>query len=607
MAVIKSTDLDFDQIKQSLKTYFQAQSEFTDYDFDAAGLSNLLDVLAYNTHMNGLVANMAINESFLSSAQIRASVTSHAESLGYYPRSKTASTANVGLTISTNNTQATSISIPQYTTFTTSIDQKSYTFRTLETYVANNNGSGLFTVTTDTGSPIIPIREGSLKTKTFIVGDTDDDNVYVIPDVNMDTTTVTVKVYDTTVSTSYSVYTNISNSVRVNTDSRVYIIREAPNGYYEMIFGEGSVLGVAPTAGNKIEIQYLSTSGADANNGVTFIADDQVTIDTVDYTLTVTHTGKSAGGADKETIQSIKANAPISFATQQRLVTVEDYKALIQSKYSSVVTDVTAWGGNDNIPPEFGKVFVSLNFVPGTPDSIKQATKDSIVTDVTNNLAIMSIDTKFVDPVIVYLQLSTVFNFDPDLSGNTVQFVQGQVATTIADYINTNLNTFDKVFRRSLVLAEVDNISPAILNSRMAVKMQMRFTPTLNTLKDYTISFPTQIALPDDQNHRITSTRFTFNNQSCYMQNLLNTNKLQIIGPGNTIVKDNVGFYNANDGTVNIRGLNVSAFEGTQIKISAVPANESTVRPLRGYILGIDNELSVASGIIDTQNTSVVI
>lgn len=607
MAVIKSSDLDFDQIKQSLKTYFQSQSEFSDYDFDAAGLSNILDVLAYNTHINGLVANMAINESFLNSAQIRASVTSHAESLGYYPRSKTSSSASVGLSISTNITDVNTITLPQYTTFTTSIDEKSYTFRTLETYIGTNNGSGLFTIATDTGSTSIPIKEGTLKTKTFIVGDTEDENVYVIPDLNADTSTMVVKVYDTTVSSTFTVYTNVNNTVRINSDSRVYIVREAPNGYYEVIFSDGNVLGLSPSAGNKIVIEYLSNSGAAANSATSFIADENVTISDIAHTLSVSFSGKSDGGAEKESVSSIKANAPISFATQQRLVTSEDYKALIQSRYSSVVSDVTAWGGNDNVPPEFGKVFVSLNFVSGIANSVKQATKDSIITDVTNNLGIMSIDTKFVDPITIFLELSTVFNFDPDLSGNTVQFVQTQVATTQAEFINTNLNTFDKVFRRSLLLAEIDNISPAILNSRMNVKMQRRFVPTLNTLKDYTLDFPAVLANPDDVNHTITSTRFTFNNQTCFIRNKLNSNTLQIVGAAGTVIQGNIGFYNTTDGTVNIRGLNISAYEGAAIKISATPANESTIRPLRGYIIGIDNEQSVASGIIDTQNTPVVI
>jgi len=607
MAVINSSDLDFDQIKSNLKTYFQQQSEFADYDFEASGLSNLLDVLAYNTHINGLVANMSINESFLNSSQLRASVTSHAEALGYYPRSQTGSLANLGLTISTNNTTTTTISIPQYFTFTTNIDQVLYTFQTLEQYVGTNDGNGNFIIKTDAGSTTIPVKEGTLKTKTFIVGDTTDENIYVIPDENIDTSTLVVKVYDTVSSTTFSIFTNVNDAIRINTDSRIYIVREAPNGYFEVLFSDGNVLGQSPVAGNKIVIEYLNTSGEDGNNGIVFTPDSQINIDGIDYDISVTTINKSSGGASKESIASIKANAPVVYATQQRLVTSEDYKALIQQRYSSVVKDVAAWGGNDNVPPEYGKVFVSLNFKDGIDAATQQVTKDSIISDLTNNLSIMSIDTKFTDPTIVYLEFVVVFNFDPDLSGKTLQTVQSEITAKVKSYVETNLNTFDAVFRRSLLIAEIDNLSPAILNSRMNVKIQNRFVPTLNTTKDYEIKYPIELAIPDDINYRITTTRFTYQNQQCFIRNQLNSTKLQIIGPAGTIIQDNIGSYDRTNGVVNIRGFAPTAFEGSAIKVSAVPANESTIKPLRGYILGIDATVSVASGIIDNQNTAVTL
>lgn len=607
MAVINSSDLDFDQIKSNLKTYFEQQAEFADYDFEAAGLSNLLDVLAYNTHLNGLVANMSINESFLNSSQLRASVTSHAEALGYYPRSQTGSSANLNLTVTTSNTSTITISIPKYTTFSTNVDNTLYSFKTLEQYIATNDGTGVFTFRTDAGSTTIPVKEGTVKTKTFIVGDTSDENVYVIPDENIDTSTLVVTVYDSVTSDTFSVYTNVNDAVRINTDSKIYIAREAPNGYFEVLFSDGNVLGQSPVAGNKIVIQYLNTSGADANGGTVFTPDSQINIDGTNYDISVVTVNKSSGGAAKETIASIKANAPVVYATQQRLITAEDYKALIQQRYSSVVKDVTAWGGNDNVPPEYGKVFVSLNFKDGTDASTQQSTKDSIVRDLTKNLSIMSIDTKFSDPKTIFLEFVVTFNFDPDLSGKTVQTVQSEVSDTVKSYVETNLNTFDAVFRRSLILTEIDNISPAILNSKMNVKMQSRFIPTLNTLKDYTLSYPVELASPDDVDYRVTSTRFTFQNQQCFIQNQLSSNKLKIIGSSGNVVQDNIGSYDRLTGTVNIRGFKPTAFEGSHIKVSATPANESTIRPLRGYILGIDAALSVASGIIDTQNTAVTL
>lgn len=607
MAIIRSSDLDFDTIKDNLKTYLRQQEEFTDYDFEASGLSNILDVLAYNTHLNGLIANMANNEAFLNSAQLRSSVVSHAETLGYYPRSKTGATANVSLSISSDVTDVTTVTIPKYTTFTTSIDNVSYTFQTLEIYTGTNNGSGTFTFSSSTGSTSIPLYEGTQKTKTFIVGEVTDEQVYVIPDENIDTATVTVKVYDSPSSTSFTTYSNVNDVPRVNADSTIYIIREAPNGYYEVLFSDGAVLGIAPSAGNKIVIEYLQTNGSEANGGTVFVADEQVNIGGSDYILTTTLVSESSGGAEKETIQSIKSNAPLAFASQQRLVTADDYKALILSNYSSVVEDVTAWGGNDNVPPEYGKVFISLKFYDGTTEAVKQVTKDSIVSQLTDNLAILSIDTEFSDPTTTFLEISTTFNFDPDLSGNTLQSVESQVLSTVTNYVNTNLNRFSSIFRRSNILSQVDDISPAVLNSRMEVKLQQRFIPTTGTLADYTINFPVTLAEPDDEVYRISSTRFTFSGQTCVLRNQLNTNKLQIVTTNGTVVRDNAGSYNTTDGTVNIRGVTFDAYEGSAIKVSVLPANQSTIRPLRNYILSIDTGLSIAQGVVDYQETEITL
>ena len=607
MAVIRSTDLDFDQIKANLRTYLEQQDEFSDYDFEASGLSNILDVLAHNTHMNGLIANLAINESFLSSAQLRPSVVSHAETLGYYPRSKTGAQAAVQLSISTSLTDVTSVTLPKYTEFTTSVDDITYTFQTLETYVGTNNGSGLFTFTTSGGSTSIPLYEGTLKTKTFIVGELEDDQFYVIPDVNMDTSTVTVNVFDSFTSSSYTPYVNVNAVARINSDSTVYILRETPNGYHELTFSDGNVLGQRPVSGNKIVVEYLQTNGELANGGRTFVATNQIEISETDYNLDVTLISRSAGGAEKETIQSIKLNAPLVFASQQRLVTAEDYKALILANYSSVVEDVTAWGGQDNIPPRYGNVFVSLKFKDNISAATQTTTKDSIVTSLTENLAVMSIDTIFTDPVTTFLQTEVTFNFDPDLSGSSLNTVQNSIQGVIIDYFAANLNRFGGIFRRSNLLTLIDDFSPAILNSRIDVKAQQRFTPTLNTATDYTIDFPMRIAAPDDVNYRVESTRFTFNGQDCLIRNQLNTNKLQVVTTAGTVLRDNVGSYNDVEGTVNIRGLTLSAYQGTSIKLSVVPANQSTIKPLRNYVIGLDEGLSFAQGVIDYQNTETVI
>ena len=608
MAVIRSSDLDFDNIKNSLKTYFQKQSEFNGYDFEGSGLSNILDVLAYNTHLNGLTANLGVNESFLNSSQLRSSVVSHAENLGYYPRSRTASSATVTLSLSTSDTTTSSVTLNKYTTFTGSSDNVSYTFQTLEDYTATNDGSGNFSFKTSAGSTSIPIKEGSLKTKTFFVGETNEDQVYVIPDVNMDTSTMKVDVFDTSTSSSFNSFVNINNTVRVDSTSRVYIVREIPNGYYEVIFSDGNTLGIAPKAGNKIVITYLSSNAEEANEISTFESSATVSVNGVDHSLSVTTVSNAAGGAEKESISSIKLNAPTNFSAQQRLVTAEDYKALILQNYSSVISDVSAWGGNENVPPVFGRVYVSLNFKTGIPASTQTETKNAIVSNLSDNLSIMSIDTEFVDPITSFLETTTTFNMDPDQTSLTPKSTEDSVQSTINKFVADNLSTFDSVFRRSNLLTSIDAISPSILNSKMEIKLQQRFTPTLNSLQNHSVNFPVKISDPDQTEHIVTTSTFTFSGTESSIKNKLGTNQLQVISNvGAEILADNIGTYNASTGVVSLVGLTVSAFVGESIKISVKPANESTIRPLRNYILDIDTTRSISSAILDFQNTPSVI
>lgn len=610
MATIQSSDLDFDTIKTSLKNFLKQKSEFTDYDFEASGLSNILDVLAFNTHLNGLVANFGVNESFLSSAQLRSSVVSHAENLGYYPKSKSGSSATITLSVSSTDTSTSSLTLPKFSGFTADVDGTTFTFRTTEVYTAVNDGTGAFSFLTSAGSTSIPITEGTLKTKTFLVGETVDSQVYVIPDENIDTTTITVSVFDTPSSATFTAFTNVNDAIRVDANSTVFILREVPNGYYELTFSDGTVLGKAPAAGNKIVVQYLSTSGADANGASTFSAssinfDDDIT---GDNTVTATKVSNSAGGSEKESLASIKLNAPIGFATQQRMVTAEDYKATILENFSSVIKDVSAWGGNQNVPPVFGRVYVSLNFKDNITSDTQTETKNAITTNLTDNLAIMSIDTEYVDPINTFLEIATTFNFDPDQTNLTSQATETLIETTIENFITENLSTFDSTFRRSNILTKIDALSTSILNSSMSVKIQQRFTPTLNTTADYTVNFPVKIASPDDVIHRVTTTTFTYNGVSAFIKNKLSSTTLQILNSSTSaILVDNIGTYDETSGVVSLNGFNISAISGDEIKVSIVPADQSTVRPLRNYIISLDTTVSAASATIDHQETSSTI
>ena len=605
---IKSTQLDFDTIKGRLKDFLKQQSEFEDYDFEASGLSNILDVLAYNTHFNGLTANFALNESFINSAQLRSSVVALAEGLGYVPRSFTSSQAGLNLSVLvTGSNRPTTITLPRGTTFTSSVNDVTYTFRTRENFVGTDDGNGAYQFLNKDDGTSIPVFEGIEKTKTFFVGDTSDTQVFVIPDITMDISTIRVRVFPTASSTTFETYTSLVDAIRITDDSTFYQIKETPNGFYEIVFGDGISTGKAPVAGNKIVIDYLSTVGTTANGATTFTTDSIVTVNGVQFNITVITESNSAGGSLKESIESIRQNAPIAFSSQRRLVTAEDYKALIQTKFGAFINDVTSFGGNDNIPRIYGKVFVGLQFKDNISDDTQQNVKDRIKTELTDNLSIMSIDTEFVDPVTSNMVLTTTFNLDPDLTGSTPQAIQSLVQNTINNFFTTNLKKFNKVFRRSNLLTLIDALDPAILNSKMEVQLRQGFIPTLNVSLAYTISLPVTIAEPSATDYVVRSTNFTFNNRTCFIRNLLSSNKLQIISVDGSIEVDNIGSFESTAGTISLVGFKPTGFEGNEINFNVTPANQNTVRPLRNFILDIDTSLSTARAVLDFQNTQVTL
>jgi hypothetical protein len=325
---INSSSLDFDAIKNNLKTYLKQQSEFSDYDFEASGISNLLDVLAYNTHINGLTANMALNESFLNTAQLRSSVVSHAETLGYVPQSKTASQATINMSFNIGIDQSDvpeTLQIASGYKFNASIDDASYTFQTQELIQATNDGNNFFQFTTLSGSTSIPIYEGVAKTKTFFAGEDAEETLYIIPDLNLDRATAIVRIYESSTSDDFTTYVNLETATNITATTPAYILKEAPNGFYELTFGNGSTLGAVPKAGAKITVEYLSVDGANANGGRLFEP-----LNTVEVTEPTSGSGlqrlpvvstvnRSVGGTNKETLDSIRRNAPFRYATQNRI------------------------------------------------------------------------------------------------------------------------------------------------------------------------------------------------------------------------------------------------------------------------------------------------
>ena len=593
---IKSTSLDFDAIKNNLKTHLAAQSEFSDYNFEASGLSNILDVLAYNTHYNGLIANFALNESFLGTAQVRSSVISLAEGIGYVPDSRTASQAvlKLSLNLADVSGRPSTIQIDDGFKFNTTVDDIDYVFQTTEDITATDDGEGFYEFTTALGSNKITVKEGNERTKTFLIGTNAEENVYIIPDRNSDIETAIVRVYPTASSSSFSTYTNILDARTINSNSTLYILKESPNGFFELSFGDGDTLGNAPKAGSKAIVTYLSTNGPNANLATTFVSQTQVSVGGVGYDLSITTETNSFGGAEKETIESIRKNAPFQYATQNRMVTASDYSSLVLRNFSNVIRDIKAFGGEEALDPEFGTVFLSILFNNDVSASVQQSVKDQ-VEDLGAQLSVASFTLKFEDPIKTFVETTTFFQFNKNLTTLSKNTMKDTVGQAVASYMATKTGKFGQSFRRSNMLTDVDAVSPSVLSSRAVVRMQRRFTPTLSAVQSHKLRYAAAIAAADDVNHVITSSPFTFKNKTCILRNKLKTNKLEVFNQEDkTILADNAGDYSGD--TVNIVGLQVDAFVGGNqfIKLKATPANESVLTPFRQDIIEFDaNESSV--------------
>lgn len=601
---INTTALDFDTIKENLKSHISSKTEFTDYDFEASGLSNLLDVLAYNTHYNGLIANFALNEAFVSTAQLRSSVVGLVESLGYIPGSITGAQAVVNLSLNLAGVagRPATLSIPTGSTFTAPVDGVSYTFQTQESLTAADNGSGLYQFETSADDQDIVITEGIAKTKRFIVSPDEQDSVYVIPDESLDLSTIEVKVFVSNSNNAYDVYADVLKATSITATSTVYYIKEAPNGYYELAFGDGTTLGAALTPGNIIEVTYLSSSGESGNDASVFTPQFEVDVDGTGYDVTVSTVTSSAAGSEKETIESMRKNAPFQFSAQNRMVTADDYAAQITKFFQTYITDIRSYGGEDAPEPKYGTVYISTLFNSDLPAATIANVKNQIK-DLVQRSAIASFNVEFVDPMTTYLECNTFFQYNASESAVSRSKIEENVNDIVKGYFDDNLGLFEKSFRRSNMLTLIDESSTSILSSRSEVKMQQRITPTLTVSYTDTLSYPQAIAGADDQEYIITSSYFTIDGKVCRIQNELQTEKLQVFNVTDNEVKvDNVGSYNPSTGTVNISGLEVESIVGgvSYIKITATPANQSAITPTLNNVLVLDETASYSTGVITT-------
>lgn len=474
---ISTTELDFDAIKNNLKTFLKGQTEFQDYDFEGSGLSIMLDVLAYNTHYNALYNNLAVNEIFLDSASKRNSVVSLAKMLGYIPKSASCPIAVVDVVVSAPTGTNTSLTLPAYSTFTTKIDGTSYTFYNDQTYTTT--GNTLFTfanVKLIGGVPLSYSYEVSEGVK------------YIIPNTNADLSTLQVKVQESATSSVYQTYSLATSLANVNDTSKIYFVKEIDDGLYEITFGD-NVNGKALDSGNVVHLDYF-VSSLDAANGCRLFSHSGSNL-LSGATVTVNTVSPAAGGSASEDIDSIKFNAPKYYASQNRAVTTEDYKTLIYANFDNVKS-VSVWGGDENVPPVYGKVFICIK-PNGSQTTLTTSQKEEVLTSVLANKNVVSVVPEIVDADVLDIIMDAKVYFNEKETNRSYKEVESIVIDTITNYNNTDLQMFDSVFRNSKLLRLIDASERGISNSNLTISLRRLVQPKFNVSSEYTINIANPI------------------------------------------------------------------------------------------------------------------
>jgi len=596
MAQLNVTELDFDELKQSLKTYLEAQSEFDSYDFEGSAMSVLLDTLAYNTHYNGMLAHLLANESFLDTAIKRTSVVSIAKALGYTPRSRRASLAQVDFSVVPDSgyTQTT-YTLSRDTFFNGTVNGTTYTFYPQEDVTAilqNVEGTSTFVF------PELNIRQGARVENSFLADAQSLSGPFTLPNQNIDTTTLRVRVTTSVTDSTTETFTIQSSLLDVDENSKIYFLEENIDGLYVIRFGD-NVIGKQLTVGNIISVDYLVTDGEDANKIATFSCPNTLTGG--NEVKSFANVSTSSGGAEAESIDSIRRTAPRYNAAKERAVSASDYKSLILARNANIQS-VAVWGGEDNDPPIYGKVFISLDPVDG--QIITDAIKDDIVINIIEPRCPVGILPEFVDPEYTYVGIRVGIVYNP----NSTSFSAGQISnlaiTAVNDFFKNNLNQLNKNFYYSKIHDAVKATSNAIISVNITPTVQKRLTPdVLGGNSSYTLFFNSRV-----QPRELHSTFFdTTISGASYKVKLQDVPDAGVVPPkyngtGTVFLQDtngtnvaNVGTIDYDTGKITIPTLNINAFYGSEtfLRVQTRPHDDS--KDILTNILRTSTDPSVAA------------
>lgn len=545
---IQVSDLDFDQIRANLKTFMQGQETFSDYNFDGSALSVLLDVLAYNTHYNALYTNLAVNEMFLDSASKRSSAVSIANNFGYIPKSATAARATLAISVLNPSATAQTLTIPKWSPFSTMIDNQSYTFYTIQDYTANlSNGAYVF--------PYVEIFEGSPRSLTFVC--TELNQKFTIPYKDIDLSTLSVTVQSTGENPDYSRYTVANRVLSLNAESEVYFVKELEDETYQIWFGSNN-LGKPLAAGNVVSVQGLLTNKAQGNGASIFT----YTGTGLGGTVVPSVVSAAFGGEEKESLDEIKYNVTQSFFDQNRCVTPVDFMSVIKRYYEDV-DSVIVWGGEDNAPPVYGKVFISVK--PANKAYLTPAEENYIKETILEPRSVVSVTPEFVRPSYIELEIDTTVYYNKSVTTRSADNLKAAITQTIQDYRNTNLKKFDGVFRMSKFSAAIDAVDPSIQSNITRLKAYIEVAPKYNSYAEYRLNLVNPIYSEGVPEEAFSSTGFYIDDtDNVYYLDDDGVGNIRLFrkieGTGERVIQNaKIGSIDYSTGTVKISNLRITS------------------------------------------------
>lgn len=565
------TELDFEDIRTNLKTYLRTQTEFKDYDFEGSAMATILDLLAYNTHYNAYYLNMIGNEMFLDTAQQRDSVVSRAKELGYTPISARGPSANVKITFTGVDTTVPRFTIPEGAKFTTTIDDISYTFVTPEAFTVSNIN--------DTYIKDITITEGEPLTHRFTVSASTPTR-FILPNDNVDTRSIKVRVRTSQADSSNSVYSLATNITSVTSSSLVYYLHETNDRKYEITFGDG-ILGKSLSSGNIVIVDYRVCNGTTTNGADTFSIDTLGVTESYS-TATLSVNSNATGGRGQETISSIKFNAPKNFETQNRAVTKNDYINILTQENSDLES-VTAFGGEDADSPVFGKVYIAAK--PFGERFLTQNRKTQLRDSIVSRTP-LAVDPLFIDASYLFIIPTVSVSYNSTTTTLSEKGLESLVKTAVSEFAANNLGRFGSKLRYSRLVRSLDNLDQSILSTSVDIKIQKRFSPSLTTSQKITLRYRNEI-----ERESITSTQFTYSGFPCFLDDdglgnvriyRFNESKEKVF------ISVTAGAVNYTTGTVELENFAPSSFVGTEIKVDAIP-EKLDVTPLLEQIILIES------------------